>query len=282
MPEMRRRGGRLLASVLVLAQLAWLEAGTPARALTAPPPGPPSAASSPRAATGNPPDPTGSSEPGPRAMPGPAAGRILRCESDGTYRRCPADTSAGVDLVRELSTGRCAARSTWGFDAGAIWVDKGCRAEFRVAAAPGEPRPTERSSGAAGAPAEAGGTAERGGSGQSGSGGVDSGTALLILGALVAGGAAAALLSGDEKEKAGKREAIRACERRLDRLVRDRGGRGARLGEIERARVDERVLEIEARARADWHRGSRRGFVECRVDLRGRPEVRRLRQEGLW
>lgn len=272
MPGMRGTGGRLLVSVLVLGQLAWLEAGTPALALTASPP----------AAAGSPPAGSGTGEPGPRAMPGASAGRILRCESDGTYRRCPADTSAGVDLVRELSTGRCAARSTWGFDARALWVDKGCRAEFRVAAAADAPQPTERSGGGAAAPGEAGGAAEGAGSGEGAGGGIDGGTALLILGALVAGGAAAALLSGDEKEKAGKREGIRACERRLDRLVKDRGGRGARLTEIERARVRDRVLEIDARARADWRRGSRRGFVECRVDLRGRPDVRRLRQDGLW
>lgn len=279
MPGLRGTGGRLLASVLVLGQLAWLEAGTAARALTASPPAPSTGAASPPAAAASPPAGSGTAEPGPRAMPGAPAGRILRCESDGTYRRCPADTSAGVDLVRELSAGRCVERSTWGVDGGGIWVDRGCRAEFRVATAADAPQPTERSGGRAG---EAGGTAERAGSGEGGGGGIDSGTALLILGALVAGGAAAALLSGDEKEKAGKREGIRACERRLDRLVRDRGGRGAKLTEIERARVQNRVLEIDARARADWRRGSRRGFVECRVDLRGRPEVRRLRQDGLW
>ncbi len=282
MPGMRGTGGRLLASVLVLGQLAWLEVGTAAYALTAREPALSTGAASPPAAAASPPVGSSGSEPGPRAMPGAAAGRILRCESDGTYRRCPTDTSAGVVLVRELSAGRCAARSTWGFDAGGIWVDRGCRAEFRVATAADAPQPTERSGDSAGAPGEAGGTAERGGSGEGGNGGIDSGTALLILGALVAGGAAAALLSGAEKEKAGKREGIRACERRLDRLVRERGGRGAKLAEIERARVQDRVLEIDARARADWRRGSRRGFVACWVDLRGRPEVRRLRQDGLW
>lgn len=280
MPGMRGTSGRLLASVLVLSQLAWLEAGTAARALTASPPAPSTGAASPPAAAGSPPPGSGTAEPGPRAMPGASPGRLLRCESDGTYRRCPADTAAGVVLARELSTGRCVERSTWGVDGGGIWVDKGCRAEFRVAAAADAPPPTERSGGSAGAAGGAGGTAERAGSGEGG--GIDSGTALLILGALVAGGAAAALLSGDEKEKAGKREGIRACERRLDRLVRDRGGRGAKITEIERARLRDRVLEIDARARAEWRRGSRRGFVECRVDLRGRPEVRRLRQDGLW
>ncbi|MCX8101792.1 MAG: DUF3011 domain-containing protein [Geminicoccaceae bacterium] len=259
-----RRGGRLLVGALVLGQLAWLEAAGAARALTATPSGPGAPARS-----ESPPPPATAPEPGPRAMPGASPGRLVVCESDGGYRRCPADTAGGVTLARELSVGRCRERSTWGFDSRAIWVDKGCRAEFRVAGAAQE-APSPRAEPAP-APEE-----------RSGGGGIDTGTALLILGAVVAGGAAAALLSGDEKDKASKREGIRACERALDRLVRDRGGRGARFTEIDQARMRDRVLEIEARARAEWRRGTRRGTVACRVDLRGRPEVRRLRQEGLW
>lgn len=258
---MRRASGSgrgWCAAIAIASQLGW---SAPAGALTAPAP----------SSGGTAPPAAAAPAPGPRAMPA-AQGKLLVCESDGSYRRCPADTSAGVVLVRELSAGRCVERSTWGFDSGAIWVDRGCRAEFRIAAVPAGvpsgPARDERES--------------RGEEPSGGGGGIDTGTALLVLGALVAGGAAAALLSGDEKEKAGKREGIRACERRLDRLVRDRGGRGAKITEIERARVRDRVLEIDARARAEWRRGSRRGFVECRVDLRGRPEVRRLRQEGLW
>jgi uncharacterized membrane protein YgcG len=240
-----------LALALSLAQLGWLAASGPARALD---PRPPAAA--PAAA----PEP-----PGPRAMPG-AGGRLLACESDGTYRRCPADTSSGVALVRELSSGRCTARSTWGFDAQAVWVDRGCRAEFRVAEAAA---PT--------------GTSEPAPAAEERSGGPDAGTVLAILGALVAGGAAAALLSGNDDEKSKKQQAVHKCGDRLDRLVRERGGRSGKILRIERARQRGQEIELEAVAKAEWPRGGdSRGRIECLVDLKGKNEILAFRQSGLW
>jgi hypothetical protein len=66
-----------------------------------------------------------------------AAGRdekYLRCESGafGRYRECSADTENRVVLVRELSRNKCRQWNTWGYDRRGVWVDKGCRAEFRV------------------------------------------------------------------------------------------------------------------------------------------------------
>ena len=59
--------------------------------------------------------------------------RRVRCESDGgRQRRCPADTSGGVTLVRQLSHTACVEGQTWGYDDDGIWVDRGCRAEFLV------------------------------------------------------------------------------------------------------------------------------------------------------
>lgn len=244
-----------LALGLAVAQIGWLAAAGPARALD---PRPPATAPSatPRATAW---------ESGPGAMPG-ATSRLLACESDGSYRRCPADTSAGVVLVRELSAGRCTARSTWGFDAHAVWVDRGCRAEFRVAEA-----------------AAPSGSAEPAPAAEERSGGIDGGTVLAILGALVVGGAAAALLSGDDDEKSKKQQAVHKCDDRLDRLVKERGGRGGKILRIERARQRGQEIELEAIAKAEWGRGGdSRGWIECVVDLRGKNEILSFRQSGLW
>ncbi|TDR45012.1 hypothetical protein DFR29_105195 [Tahibacter aquaticus] len=57
----------------------------------------------------------------------------VRCESsDGRYRSCPIDGRNGVSLSRQLSSQGCWQNDTWGFDLNRIWVDRGCRAEFRV------------------------------------------------------------------------------------------------------------------------------------------------------
>jgi hypothetical protein len=57
----------------------------------------------------------------------------LVCESIGyRYRYCNANTQDRVALVREISTGNlCQQGRGWGYDRGGIWVDRGCRGEFR-------------------------------------------------------------------------------------------------------------------------------------------------------
>lgn len=55
---------------------------------------------------------------------------IVRCESDGDYRHCRADTRDGVRLYRQLSRSGCQYNDTWGYDRRGVWVDNGCRAEF--------------------------------------------------------------------------------------------------------------------------------------------------------
>jgi hypothetical protein len=57
----------------------------------------------------------------------------LTCESRGyRYRYCNANTQNNVSLIREISTGNlCRQGSGWGYDGGGIWVDRGCRGEFR-------------------------------------------------------------------------------------------------------------------------------------------------------
>ena len=60
----------------------------------------------------------------------PAPARVL-CESQNeAMNRCPADTTYGVTLARQISNSTCVRGQTWGYDANGIWVTRGCRAEF--------------------------------------------------------------------------------------------------------------------------------------------------------
>ena len=62
-----------------------------------------------------------------------AAQTSVRCEStDGQYKACSANTSGGVTLARQLSSQGCWQNDTWGYDRNRIWVNRGCRAEFRI------------------------------------------------------------------------------------------------------------------------------------------------------
>jgi hypothetical protein len=66
----------------------------------------------------------------------------VNCESlNGRRTECPADTLAGVQIVRQLGDAPCAYGRGWGFDVKSIWVNKGCRAEFVVR---GKPKPLAR------------------------------------------------------------------------------------------------------------------------------------------
>lgn len=60
-------------------------------------------------------------------------GRTLRCGSEnGRWKHCSADTRAGVELVRQVSRSACIRGQSWGLDHTGIWVNGGCRAEFRI------------------------------------------------------------------------------------------------------------------------------------------------------
>lgn len=74
-----------------------------------------------------------------------SSGGSLVCESRDNRRvECPADTRSGVELVRQLSRASC--EGAWGVTGTGIWVDQGCRAEFRLKTVPvtqtPEPTPT--------------------------------------------------------------------------------------------------------------------------------------------
>ena len=64
---------------------------------------------------------------------GPGTG-VVRCESnDGRMNRCTLPGGGGrVVLERQHSRTACLEGRTWGQDRGGVWVDDGCRADFRV------------------------------------------------------------------------------------------------------------------------------------------------------
>ena len=59
------------------------------------------------------------------------AAQTLTCASKlGDRASCPADTSAGVVLVRSTGQAPCLLGRTWGYDQTSIWVSDGCSGEF--------------------------------------------------------------------------------------------------------------------------------------------------------
>jgi hypothetical protein len=72
------------------------------------------------------------------AAPAPPAyaASYVDCSSSGYSRSyCPINTNGGVSLDRQYSgggKGACNEGDTWGYDRRGIWVDRGCRARFRV------------------------------------------------------------------------------------------------------------------------------------------------------
>lgn len=66
------------------------------------------------------------------AKGGPNSASTISCSSDNGQRQyCRADTSHGVQLIRQTSGFGCRP-TTWGYDAHGIWVDRGCQAEFDI------------------------------------------------------------------------------------------------------------------------------------------------------
>ncbi|HEY3989052.1 MAG TPA: DUF3011 domain-containing protein [Acidobacteriaceae bacterium] len=57
----------------------------------------------------------------------------IACTSDNGKRHyCPADTSHGVRIFDQRGKAHCTEGYSWGFDRHGIWVDHGCRADFRL------------------------------------------------------------------------------------------------------------------------------------------------------
>jgi hypothetical protein len=64
----------------------------------------------------------------------PAASAVVSqvsCASQpGARTECPADTAAGVVLLKSHGTAACLLGKTWGYDQSRVWVSDGCSAEF--------------------------------------------------------------------------------------------------------------------------------------------------------
>lgn len=70
---------------------------------------------------------------GPGGRPPYNAPTTINCFSnDGKRNYCSADTSRGVVLARQISGSPCVEGNTWGYDRRGVWVDRGCRADFRL------------------------------------------------------------------------------------------------------------------------------------------------------
>lgn len=55
----------------------------------------------------------------------------ITCSSNNGKRNfCNANTGNGVRLVKQRSGSPCIQGQSWGFNKNAIWVDRGCRADF--------------------------------------------------------------------------------------------------------------------------------------------------------
>lgn len=76
--------------------------------------------------------------PGPIYDDGDNRGQTFLCESkDNRRRTCPVDLSGrrggdAVAILRNASSVTCREGINWGYDARGVWVDGGCRAEFRI------------------------------------------------------------------------------------------------------------------------------------------------------
>jgi hypothetical protein len=77
--------------------------------------------------------------------------QTVTCSSKAGQRtQCPADTSAGIALIRSTGPGECLLGKTWGYDQASVWVSEGCGGEFVLgqtavaSQAPGPRKPAER------------------------------------------------------------------------------------------------------------------------------------------
>jgi hypothetical protein len=57
----------------------------------------------------------------------------VTCASNAGERHvCPANTSAGVALLKSTGASACLLGKTWGYDDAGVWVADGCSGEFQL------------------------------------------------------------------------------------------------------------------------------------------------------
>jgi hypothetical protein len=72
-----------------------------------------------------------------------SAQSALRCEStNGRRQECRFEGTPTVQLSQQLSRDECIKGETWGVERNIVWVDRGCRADFVLAAADNRDRDT--------------------------------------------------------------------------------------------------------------------------------------------
>ncbi len=65
--------------------------------------------------------------------PGPPPPQVITCSSnDGRRNWCDVGGRRDIRLNRQISGSACVEGQTWGVDNRGVWVDRGCRAEFRI------------------------------------------------------------------------------------------------------------------------------------------------------
>ena len=65
--------------------------------------------------------------------PGPPPPQIITCSSNNGRRNwCDTGGRRDIRLNRQISGSPCVQGQTWGVDQRGLWVDNGCRAEFRI------------------------------------------------------------------------------------------------------------------------------------------------------
>jgi hypothetical protein len=65
--------------------------------------------------------------------PPPPQPQLVTCSSNNGKRNwCNIGNSRDAQLVRQITGSPCVRGSTWGIDQRGLWVDNGCRADFRV------------------------------------------------------------------------------------------------------------------------------------------------------
>jgi len=68
----------------------------------------------------------------PQAQDAIVPATVICSSKAGERQQCPADTSAGVALMKSTGTSTCLLGKTWGYDDKSIWVQDGCGGEFQL------------------------------------------------------------------------------------------------------------------------------------------------------
>jgi hypothetical protein len=64
---------------------------------------------------------------------GPQPGRVVNCSSNNGKRNyCDIGGARDVRMDRQISGSACVRGQTWDIDRRGLWVDRGCRAAFRI------------------------------------------------------------------------------------------------------------------------------------------------------